>query len=244
MDVNCFGNFGCRSAEIITSDGGSVYSYGRYSTSQSKLFSQKIYAGGYRSLVFATIDSNDNDELTVTIDGRYTGYGAIVICRSGSICNLNCGQTGCLGLNYICMSGAECNIKPTRCGSAQVINYGDGIVDGTACPEWKISSSLIQDNEIMDYIDNLNVEWENDNVYNEERNDFQSWQQVIESGRSDKNEDIEENNSIKEGVNNVVIGMLIAVLLVSNFLTYSYLKYKYRDSTYKPISNPRVIHFN
>ena len=67
-------------------------------------------------------------EMTVTIDGRYTGYGAMVICQPAASCMLNCGQSGCFKLNYVSLSGAVCDITPAGCGKGGVVNYGDGKV--------------------------------------------------------------------------------------------------------------------
>ena len=189
-----------------------------------------IFAGGYRSMVFANIDSADNLKMTITIDGHYTGYGANVICRPPATCQLNCGQTGCFKLNYICIAGAECNINPVGCAKQAVVNYGDGIVNGILCPEWKESEEIINDLILI-----------NDDVYIEEQSDFESWPEMMP--KFDSNQHHRKSKKSSTDHHNGDLVLFLMVLLVTNFMTYWYLRYRYRDNAYIPISNPRIIHF-
>ena len=61
------------------------------------------------------IDSLNKNEMTVHAFGHLAGYGATVICRSGTKCTLECRSTGCKNMDYICMNGAQCTLKPKLC---------------------------------------------------------------------------------------------------------------------------------
>ena len=101
---------------------------GYLAAQQAVIYADIVKGTGYHSLVNATIDSIGRDKITVQAYGRNAGYGASVICRDGSECNIDCEGTGCDDMDFICLSGAICNVDPVNC---------DGIrnkVDGIDCP--------------------------------------------------------------------------------------------------------------
>ena len=98
-EVYCEGVQSCANAEV--NGAGKVYLYGHYAAVNTKISGvSTVRAYGYYSFLYGTLDSQDLDELQVKLYGVDAGYGANVICRSGSTCSLVC-KSGIIYLSYI-----------------------------------------------------------------------------------------------------------------------------------------------
>lgn len=113
---------------------------------------------GYYSLLYATIDSGDNNELSAKLYGVDSGYGANLICRTGATCTLTCKSGACLNLDFICMNGATCSVSPEQCLEDNSVSSYEGIT----CPTWKISTSDDDDTTFNAYMDQKEIDKESD----------------------------------------------------------------------------------
>ena len=83
------------------------------------VYAESIGANGYRALEGALIDSGGSD-ISIVLRGADAGFESTLICRDGSVCNLECQGNACSGMMYQCEGNAVCNL--------------DGC-DGDLCPQ-------------------------------------------------------------------------------------------------------------
>eukprot|EP01083_Nonionella_stella_P130370 395644_1 len=132
----CFGYGSCANIQLIEAN-SSIYAYGANSmmhsttTLLSSVFS--FQCRGYQSCAHSEINVDDSTatpvvegrgalsfynstinvfqgELTLELYGYYAGYEAVLHCRDGTTCNIDCYHNGCGGLELICDTGATCII--------------------------------------------------------------------------------------------------------------------------------------
>eukprot|EP01083_Nonionella_stella_P130371 395645_1 len=132
----CFGYGSCANIQLIEAN-SSIYAYGANSmmhsttTLLSSVFS--FQCRGYQSCAHSEINVDDSTatpvvegrgalsfynstinvfqgELTLELYGYYAGYEAVLHCRDGTTCNIDCFHNGCGGLELICDTGATCII--------------------------------------------------------------------------------------------------------------------------------------
>ena len=102
QSIVCSGSNSCENARL---EGDKVKVYGMNSASHSGIYASQVIGYGYYSLQFAEIDTMTVAELDVSLFGHNTGYGATIICRSGTDCQLKCKSSGCFGTTFLCITG-------------------------------------------------------------------------------------------------------------------------------------------
>merc|ERR1719384_1141036 len=148
-NVFCFGSDSCSNSIIrgaLLHFGGSQSGFG------STLYAGHIVALGYKSLQFSLIDSVHKDHLLVEAFGYFAGNRATVLCRRGSVCELECESNGCFKMEMICLDGAQCTISPIECmtNSENIKDDAfDHIVNGIDCPILKKSQSQKEDEILL-----------------------------------------------------------------------------------------------
>ena len=143
--IYCAGTDGCNEA-IIHSH--SVHLLGYNTAFQSKIYANTVKAFGNYAFAHAVIESINNTALAIESYGIYSGYGASIICRSGSECTLKCKNNGCLNLDFLCLSGSQCAVTPNVCDENNIV----ASYEGTDCPKWYTSNSAEEDDAYLDMI--------------------------------------------------------------------------------------------
>ena len=195
--IICSGKYSCAKSEIIMGEGKSVripeitcagrvscantvmdvyhniYLEGQYSGRSSDLSASGIYGSGYYALPFTTIDSKDKDT-NVSLTGHLAGYRATFICRSGSVCSLECASTACRNMDYVCLNGATCDISPSECANG-------GKYDGIECPNMLTS------------IPSYQKDYSNDKIYQ-----YQEWEMEQDETLQDLLDNHADSDTIEE----------------------------------------------
>eukprot|EP01084_Bolivina_argentea_P098827 177655_1 len=181
----CEGIASCSNADIET--GGTVYSYGHYGTTGSTIYGASTVRGyGYYSLLYATVDSANVEKMSVKLFGVDAGYGANIVCQSGSTCTLTCKGGGCGETDFICLYGASCSVSPEECLSDNSVQEYESV----SCPQWKISNSANDDEDFTEYMKQKesekedNIKWKLFETYTAE--DMDSFDALIEQRQEDK----------------------------------------------------------
>eukprot|EP01083_Nonionella_stella_P154181 496483_1 len=150
----CEGIASCSYADI---EAYTVYSYGHYGSADSVISgASTIRAYGYYSLLYSVVDSTNVPKMSVKLFGVDAGYGANIVCQSGSSCTVTCKGSGCLETDVICLNGASCSVSPEECLSDNSVNEYEGI----SCPQWKVSKSADEDDGFHAYIRQKEIEKE------------------------------------------------------------------------------------
>eukprot|EP01084_Bolivina_argentea_P122119 216423_1 len=221
-NIYCYGRFGCEYSAITANK--NVYVYGHYGAAYSTISAQLIYAYGADALHFADLDSSGQQQMDVYSWGYQSGLGAHFICRSGSICNLNCIGNGCFQMIFICLVGSTCNIEPVDCVSG-------GNINGIDCPVQSVSESLEEDSKLMDSIEKgLNQKKEDREVVSKVQLNVnnRNIQERIE------NSSIGIKHTDSTDVNMIILLTGVATAVISSSCMYCYLYRKYRnDNEYK-----------
>lgn len=134
-NIVCSGHNSCENARL---EGDKVKVYGINSGSHAEIYASDVFGYGYYSLQFAEIDTLGIAGLKVSLFGYNTGYGATVICRTGSDCKLNCKSSGCFGTTFLCITGSRCTVTPQEC---RPNDMSVSRVRDTDCPVWKTALS-------------------------------------------------------------------------------------------------------
>ena len=92
-DVVCSADNSCEYGEISAA---ALKSYGLRSSAISVIDAASIIGFGSYSLSYADVNSVNRAALSVRLWGDFSGYGATLVCRSGSKCVLDCKGTGCM----------------------------------------------------------------------------------------------------------------------------------------------------
>ena len=96
--------------------------------------------------------------MSLKIYGVDSGYGANVICQSGSTCSIQCKSAGCLNLDFICLNGATCSVSPQQCVEDNSVSDYEGVT----CPTWKVSTSDDDDADFYSYMEEKEANKESD----------------------------------------------------------------------------------
>ena len=157
--VHCVSNKACKGTNIVSNHVNSMGSFANY---RSGISAAMIKGFGAYSLSQANIDSQGLQKITVKLYGYYSGIRAIIICRAGSICSLDCKHNGCKRTTYLCLNGSQCNIQPTGCNSDTLMYRG------TDCPIWKTSFSFDDDKILLQKYIEIVTENQLLNIFNYE----------------------------------------------------------------------------
>ena len=154
--IACGGGHGCTESTIRNVD--TLNLYGASSAISSTIKGTALIKGyGFGSFHRATIDSDGIPTMTIKAFGWYSGVGATVICRSGTICHLVCRNDACNTLNFQCLAGSTCNISPSGCKLDNSVANVNGIIcpsvtDGTTKVETLPFDDRWENEEENEYI--------------------------------------------------------------------------------------------
>jgi len=136
-DVVCSADKSCEYGEISAA---SLKSYGLRSSAFSVIDAANIIGFGSFSLSYADVDSVNRASLSVRLWGDFSGYGATLVCRSGSQCAVDCKGSGCMHSELLCLYGSTCEVEPAEC---DVNNDNEQIVaQNTYCPQWRSAYTM------------------------------------------------------------------------------------------------------
>jgi len=134
-DVVCSADNSCEYGEISAA---ALKSYGLRSSAFSVVDAASIIGFGSYALSYADVDSVNRASLSMRLWGDFSGYGATLVCRSGSKCVVDCKGSGCMDSELLCLYGSTCEVEPAEC---EVNSDRDQIVAGTYCPKWRSAYS-------------------------------------------------------------------------------------------------------
>jgi len=157
-EITCNGKGGCHSTEIDTN---TLTVYSHYGASYADINAEMIQGMGYYSLMYTMINSNDRDRIHIKSHAHLSGYGATVLCQSGSKCTLECKSTGCMNMDFVCLYGSKCEVSPNECGHRKKVSS-----DGIECPIWSQSESKDEDKVLMEYIEQRKLDRVDDDINN------------------------------------------------------------------------------
>eukprot|EP00484_Ammonia_sp_Unknown_P018212 CAMPEP_0197031732 /NCGR_PEP_ID=MMETSP1384-20130603/10642_1 /TAXON_ID=29189 /ORGANISM="Ammonia sp." /LENGTH=645 /DNA_ID=CAMNT_0042461301 /DNA_START=448 /DNA_END=2385 /DNA_ORIENTATION=+ len=107
-----------------------IQAYGEQSAANANVTGHIIEGYGSYSLSSSVIDSASLENMEVKLYGHYAGKAAVIVCRAGAHCEIDCKHTGCKRATLVCEDGSVCNLRPVGCNETNK-------VDGIDCPRLK-----------------------------------------------------------------------------------------------------------